>query len=94
MCSQLTAGKVSQVDYWTAQKLKRRAVRVSSASQWDCTRDTTPPHRVYAKRGYIPDGRGITYRNRFVEEGASVVLDDDLVIHLTKQLWAGIECDR
>ena len=42
--------------------------------------------RLYAKRGYIPDGRGITYRNRFAEEGASVVVDDDLVMHFTKQL--------
>src|SRR5262249_44404407 len=50
-------------------------------------------HRLYAKRGYIPDGRGITYQNRFIEQGASVVLDDDLVIHLTKQLSAGIECE-
>jgi GNAT superfamily N-acetyltransferase len=45
--------------------------------------------RLYAKRGYIPDARGITYRNRFVEEGATVVLDDNLVMHLTKQLLAG-----
>jgi GNAT superfamily N-acetyltransferase len=44
--------------------------------------------RLYAKRGYIPDGRGITYRNCFVEEGASVVMDDDLVMHLTKGLSA------
>ena len=44
--------------------------------------------RLYVKRGYIPDGRGITYRNRFVEEGASVVLDDDLVMHFTKQFPA------
>jgi GNAT superfamily N-acetyltransferase len=42
--------------------------------------------RLYAKRGYIPDGRGITYRNRFVEEGTSVVVDDDLVMHFTKQI--------
>ena len=42
--------------------------------------------RLYAKRGYIPDGRGITYRNRFVAEGTRVVVDDDLVLHLTKQL--------
>jgi GNAT superfamily N-acetyltransferase len=42
--------------------------------------------RLYVKRGYIPDARGITYRNGFVEEGANVVLDDDLVMHLTKQL--------
>jgi GNAT superfamily N-acetyltransferase len=45
--------------------------------------------RLYAKRGYIPDARGITYQNRFVEEGASVVVDDDLVMHFTKQLPAG-----
>jgi len=42
--------------------------------------------RCYAKRGYIPDGRGITFRNRFVEEGTSVVLDDDLLLHFTKLL--------
>jgi len=45
-------------------------------------------HRLYAKRGYIPDGRGITYRNQFVDEGAQVRLDDDLVMHFTKQLGA------
>jgi ribosomal protein S18 acetylase RimI-like enzyme len=28
----------------------------------------------------------VTYRNRYVEEGASVMLDDDLVLHLTKRL--------
>lgn len=44
--------------------------------------------RLYVKRGYIPDARGITYRNRFVEEGASVVVDDDLVMHFTKQFTA------
>ena len=42
--------------------------------------------QLYVKRGYIPDARGITYRNQFVEEGASVVVDDDLVMHFTKQL--------
>jgi len=42
--------------------------------------------KLYAKRGYIPDGRGVTYCDRYVEEGASVVLDDDLVLHLTKRL--------
>ena len=44
--------------------------------------------RLYPKRGYIPDGRGITYRDCFVEEGAIVMLDDDLVMHFTKQLRA------
>jgi GNAT superfamily N-acetyltransferase len=41
--------------------------------------------RLYGKRGYISDGRGITYRDQFVQEGAQVVLDDDLVLHLTKR---------
>jgi GNAT superfamily N-acetyltransferase len=44
--------------------------------------------RLYGQRGYIPDGRGITYRDRCLEEGAQIVLDDDLVLHLTKQLRA------
>jgi GNAT superfamily N-acetyltransferase len=44
--------------------------------------------RLYVKRGYIPDARGITYRECFVEEGACLVLDDDLVMHFTKQLRA------
>src|SRR5262249_27802799 len=42
--------------------------------------------RLYVKRGYIPDGHGVTYGNRYVEEGAQVVLDDDFVLHLTKEI--------
>lgn len=42
--------------------------------------------KMYATRGYVPDGRGITYRDRYVREGEQVVLDDDLVLHLTKRL--------
>ncbi|SRR5258708_1229450 len=42
--------------------------------------------RLYVKRGYIPDGRGGTYRNTYVQEGTRVVLDDDLVLHFTKLL--------
>jgi GNAT superfamily N-acetyltransferase len=45
--------------------------------------------QLYVKRGYIPDGRGITYRDQFVDEGAQVRLDDDLVMHFTKRLSAG-----
>jgi GNAT superfamily N-acetyltransferase len=44
--------------------------------------------QLYVKRGYLPDGRGITYRDHFVDEGAQVRLDDDLVMHFTKQLSA------
>lgn len=48
--------------------------------------------RLYVRLGYVPDGRGVTYRNRVVEPGQRVVLDDDLVLHLTKRLTS--ERDR
>ena len=41
--------------------------------------------RMYAKRGYIPDGSGVWYRNQPSEEGAPVFNDDDLVLYMTKQ---------
>lgn len=43
-------------------------------------------HRLYVKRGYIPDGRGITYRNRYLLEGDQVILDDDLVLHMVRRI--------
>jgi GNAT superfamily N-acetyltransferase len=42
--------------------------------------------RLYAKRGYMPDGRGVTYRDHYVDEGSHVLLDDDFVLHFTKRL--------
>ena len=42
--------------------------------------------RLYILRGYVPDGRGITYRHKFVKYGEQVRVDDDLVLHLTKRL--------
>lgn len=44
--------------------------------------------RLYAKRGYVPDGRGVTYRDRRVEPGQQVAVDDDLTLNLTKRLGA------
>ncbi|HYL92629.1 MAG TPA: GNAT family N-acetyltransferase [Alphaproteobacteria bacterium] len=45
--------------------------------------------RLYVLRGYVPDGRGVTYRDQYVGEYVPVMLDDDLVLHLTKQLDIG-----
>ena len=42
--------------------------------------------RLYVLRGYIPDGRGVTCRDQYVGQYVQVMLDDDLVLHLTKQL--------
>lgn len=44
--------------------------------------------RLYMSLGYLPDGRGVTYRHQPVEPGASVRADDDLVLWLAKDLSA------
>jgi GNAT superfamily N-acetyltransferase len=42
--------------------------------------------RLYAKRGYILDGRGVHYGNKPIVMGESYRFDDELVIYFTKQL--------
>jgi len=44
--------------------------------------------RLYIKRGYIPDGRGVTYNNRYLREGETTILDDELLLHLTRPVRA------
>ena len=45
-----------------------------------------PSQRLYIKRGYIPDGTGVWYRNKPLEMGASCQNDNDLVLYLSKDL--------
>ena len=45
-----------------------------------------PAQRMYARRGYIPDGRGACPGQRPLGEGAQVRLDHDVIIWLTKEL--------
>ena len=40
--------------------------------------------KLYVKRGYMPDGRGITYDNKSLTYGSKVVLDDDLCLMFIK----------
>lgn len=40
--------------------------------------------RMYVKRGYVPDGRGIMHNNLPVVPGSVVQVDDDLALFLTK----------
>jgi len=42
--------------------------------------------RLYVKRGYIPDGKGVTYNYEPTIPGNSYALDDDLVLWFTKRL--------
>jgi GNAT superfamily N-acetyltransferase len=42
--------------------------------------------RMYVKRGYIPDGRGLFSHGHWVKGGESVMADDDLMLCFTKDL--------
>ncbi|CAA9349909.1 MAG: Acetyltransferase [uncultured Gemmatimonadetes bacterium] len=41
--------------------------------------------RLYVRRGYVPDGRGVAYRGRTAGYGEQVVVDDDLVLCFTRE---------
>lgn len=41
---------------------------------------------LYSKRGYVPDGCGAIQRGQAIRFGEQLVVDDDLVIYLTRRL--------
>jgi GNAT superfamily N-acetyltransferase len=45
-----------------------------------------PAQRLYGRRGYIPDGRGACRGQRPLSKGMQVIMDDDLIIWLAKDL--------
>lgn len=44
---------------------------------------------LYARRGYVPDGRGVSQRNHHPNYGEVVMVDDNLVLSLTKGVESG-----
>ena len=44
-----------------------------------------PAQRLYIRRGYIPDGSGVWYRNQPLEMNATSQNNDDLVLYLVKE---------
>ena len=50
------------------------------------TSDYGSAQRMYFKRGYAPDGMGLSYDNRTLRYGDVVAVDDSLVLHFIKQL--------
>lgn len=50
------------------------------------TADYGAAQRMYVKRGYVPDGRGLFSRGGPVQYGQTVPVDDDLVLYFTKTL--------
>jgi GNAT superfamily N-acetyltransferase len=45
-----------------------------------------PAQQLYAKRGYVPDGRGACQGQRPLKQGETVTVDHDLILWLTKDL--------
>jgi GNAT superfamily N-acetyltransferase len=41
--------------------------------------------QMYIRRGYLPDGRGLMYKNQPVAPGHDVAVDDELVLFFTKK---------
>ena len=41
--------------------------------------------QLYIRKGYIPDGNGITYKSEPVTPGEKVILDDNLLLWLVKR---------
>ena len=50
------------------------------------TADYGAAQRLYAQRGYIPDGRGLMYEGHPINYGKAIPVDDDLCLYLTKTL--------
>ncbi len=42
--------------------------------------------RLYVQRGYVPDGRGVTYRYRTLREGDETRIDDEILLWFTRKL--------
>lgn len=42
--------------------------------------------RMYVKRGYVPDGSGVWYENRQLEQYTPCINNDDLILYLSKKL--------
>ena len=42
--------------------------------------------RIYVKRGYIPDGSGVWYKGKVLDQYAPCVNDDSLLLYLSKRL--------
>jgi GNAT superfamily N-acetyltransferase len=42
--------------------------------------------RMYVKRGYLPDGSGVWYKDKICAPYTGCINDDDLILYLSKQL--------
>jgi GNAT superfamily N-acetyltransferase len=50
------------------------------------TPDYGAAQRLYVLRGYVPDGRGLHYRDHYVGYNEEITVDDSLALFFTKKL--------
>src|SRR5215203_3497161 len=50
------------------------------------TADYGPAHRLYVRRGYVPDGFGLCYGGRPLRYGDKAKVDDELTLGFTKKV--------
>lgn len=50
------------------------------------TSDYGNAQRLYIRRGYLPDGKGISQNEKQLNWGDKIIVDDDLILCFTKQL--------
>jgi len=50
------------------------------------TADYGNAQQLYIQLGYLPDGRGLHYKNKVLHYAETVILDDDLVLYFTKAI--------
>jgi ribosomal protein S18 acetylase RimI-like enzyme len=69
-------------------KAEREIAKVSSVAGIGVgmTTDYGAAQRLYILRGYIPDGRGLHWRDHYVNYREEIIIDDDLALYLTKEL--------
>jgi ribosomal protein S18 acetylase RimI-like enzyme len=77
-------GIASHLLEWAESSVAKRSTVVGIG--FGLTADYGPAQRLYVRRGYMPDGNGLAYRNRFPVYGDHVMVDDDLVLRLVKSL--------
>ena len=66
---------------------KRVALRSTVVGLGVCLHaDYGAAQMLYARRGYVPDGRGIYYHGHYPKPGEQIIIDDDAALYLTKRV--------
>ena len=69
-------------------RAEREIARISSTAGIGVgmTSDYGAAQRLYIRRGYVPDGLGLHWRDHHVQYHEDIVVDDDLALYLTKEM--------